>query len=119
MLYRATVLVYGVINILGGVIGMVMAKSPMSLIVGGLTGLTLIGLGVLAKTKPGPAFRVAGLVTLGLAGFWVFRFTEVTAAGKSPMMPVMNLALAVIVMAILAAGHLSKTRTQASDASVG
>lgn len=107
---RNVVIGYGLINIAGGVMGLVMGKSVMSLVVGGIAGLVLIGLALATRTQPAFAWRTLGLVTLGLLGFWIYRFNEVSQAGKSTTMPMMNIALAALVMALLAYGHFSKTK---------
>lgn len=112
---RTVVGVYGLINILGGIIGLVAAKSPMSLVAGGGAGLLLLACWALAKDKPGLAFRTAGVLTLGLIAFWVFRFTEVQAGGKSVMMPIMNLALGVAVLGFLTASHFAAQRRRATE----
>jgi uncharacterized membrane protein (UPF0136 family) len=107
---RTVLFVYGFINIAGGFMGFMMAKSVMSLVVGGLAGLLVIACAAMAASKPAMAFRAAGVISLALLGFWIFRFTEVSAAGKSTMMPMMNIVLGVVVFGCLAYGHLSKTR---------
>jgi uncharacterized membrane protein (UPF0136 family) len=116
---RTVVGVYGIVNILGGVIGLVAAKSTMSLLAGGGAGLALLACWALAKDKPGLAFRAAGVLTLGLIGFWVFRFTEVQAAGKSVMMPVGNLGLGVLVLGFLTASHFAAHKRKASSSPAG
>ncbi len=104
---KNVVIAYGVINILGGAMGFVMGKSPMSLVVGGLSGLTLIGLALQTAKNPAMAWRTIGILTLGLLGFWVYRLMGVLEAGKSPMMPGMNIALSALVFGLLAYGHFS------------
>ncbi|MBS1723874.1 MAG: hypothetical protein JSS66_13080 [Armatimonadetes bacterium] len=116
MLYRWLIGIYGVINILGGVMAFVMpnVKSIWSLVVGGTAGALLLVFAAIAGSKPGFAFRAAAALALALAAFWVYRITEVTAQGKSPMMAVGNLALAVVVFATLGLGHmLAKKKTEA------
>ncbi len=82
----------------------------MSLIVGGLTGLALIGCAAMAKSKPGMAFRTAGVVCLGLAGFWVYRIATLAQSGKSIGMAAGNLVLALAVLGVLGVGHMASRR---------
>lgn len=109
MVYRIVIAAYGAINILGGLMAYLMPKvqSLMSLIVGGITGLILLYFSWMAKTNPGVAFRGAAGLTLLLGGFWVYRINEVIGQGKSPMMAIGNLVLAVVVFAILGLGHMA------------
>lgn len=103
---------YGVINIIGGVIGLVAGKSSMSLIVGGISGLILIGCAVIAKDKPSVGYRVAGGLTLALLIFWIMRTMGAMESGKI-MMPAMNVVLAIGVLAILANAHFSAQKKKA------
>ena len=116
MLYRVIIGVYGAVNILGGLMAYLSPniRSVWSLVVGGTAGLLLLFFAKAGETKPAMAFRGAAAVALILACFWVYRITEVTAAGKSPMMAIGNLVLAVAVFATLGAGHMlaSKKRNQ-------
>ncbi len=106
---------YGAINVIGGLIGFLKANSIWSLVVGGIAGLLLIGCAVATSTRPGLAYRSAGVLALGLLIFWAYRFSEVIGQGKSPMMAAMNLALSAGVIALLGYAHLSKTRGPASS----
>lgn len=114
MLYRVVIGLYGLINVAGGIIGMATAGSLWSLIVGGLSGLFLIYLAWAAETKPGFAMRTAGIVTFLLMAFWVFRYTTLMRAGEKTMMAMGNLGLAVVVLAILAGGHMLATKKHSS-----
>lgn len=96
------VLVYGIINVLGGVMGFVMSQSTMSLIAGGVSGALLIATAVSAKKHPSMAYRIAGVLTLALLAFWVYRITQV----ENPMMPMGNAGLAVVVFVSLAISHI-------------
>lgn len=59
---------YGLVALVGGVIGFVKAGSIASLIAGGLSGLVLIACGVLVSRKPSAALTVALVVSLALVG---------------------------------------------------
>lgn len=100
---QKTTVAYGVINILGGVMGLVMGKSAMSLIVGGGVGLALIFLSILASTKPAMAWRIIGMLTLGLLVFWINRYM----GAEKKMMPMMNIALSAVMFGLLGYGHMS------------
>lgn len=103
---RALLYVYGMINITGGVIGYFKGNSMMSLIVGGSFGLVILYLATIAKTKPGVGFRAAAVLTVGLGVFWGMRMMNLQNEGKSTMMAMMNLGLAIGVFALLTLAHL-------------
>lgn len=106
MLYRVVIGLYGLINVAGGIIGLIVGRSPWSLIIGGLVGLFLIYLAWAAETKPAFAMRSAGMVTFLLMAFWVFRYTSLMRTGEKTMMAMGNLGLSIVVLAILAGGHM-------------
>lgn len=111
---RVLVIVYGVINILGGLMGFLASQSVASLVVGILSGLLLIGAGAIAGSKPGLGYRAAGILTLILVAFWIYRIGVVVGQDKSPTMAVMNLALAAAVFLALGLSHLMATRKRRS-----
>jgi uncharacterized membrane protein (UPF0136 family) len=77
---------YGVLSLVGGVMGYVKAKSRASLIAGGVSGVLLIGGAVLALSHPAAGLAIASVVSLAL----VFRFAKsLLAKGKSPVALVM------------------------------
>ncbi|MGE3127544.1 MAG: hypothetical protein AB7F50_10610 [Fimbriimonadaceae bacterium] len=117
-MHRAIVAIYGIINVAGG-LGAYLApsvRSLTSLLVGGLTGLALVACAVIAKSNPAMAFRTAGIITLGLGGFWVYRMATLAQQGKSLGMAGGNLVLAVAVLAVLGLGHLAARRRTSPDA---
>jgi uncharacterized membrane protein (UPF0136 family) len=59
---------YGLVALIGGVIGFVKAGSLASLIAGGISGLVLIACSLLVPRKPGAALTVALVVSLALVG---------------------------------------------------
>ncbi len=63
--------IFGVLSIVGGVMGYVKAQSMASLIAGGGAGLLLIGAGALIATKTQPGLILGLLVSLALAGRFV------------------------------------------------
>jgi uncharacterized membrane protein (UPF0136 family) len=70
---------YGVLSLVGGVMGYVKAKSRASLIAGGVSGLLLIGSAALATTHPVAGFIIASVISLAL----VARFAR-SAIAKRP-----------------------------------
>jgi uncharacterized membrane protein (UPF0136 family) len=68
---------YGVVSLLGGVMGFVKAKSRASLIAGGVSGVALIGSAALASVYPVAGFAIAAVISLALVG----RFAR-SAVGK-------------------------------------
>lgn len=90
-----------------------MAGSVWSLVIGGGAGLALLILMAIAGSRPAFAWRAAGLLVLGLAGFWVYRITELRAAEKSIGMAAGNLLLALVVFAMMLGGHLAAVRKRA------
>jgi len=75
-------IVYGMIIALGGVMGYVQAKSPMSLFAGVASGAILVVAGLAMRRGLGSALPVALAVTVLLLGFFGSRFLQ---SGK--MMP--------------------------------
>lgn len=70
---------YGLVALIGGLIGYVKAGSPASLIAGGISGLILIASALVARQKPTAGLVVASLVSLALVG----RFTKVALDGQA------------------------------------
>lgn len=115
---RITLLIYGIINLLGGAMGTVMTSRSgkpefSSLIAGGTAGLILIALFILVPKKPAMAYRTAGVLTLVLLGFWVTRVMRLMAEDRSIMMAAGNIGLAVIVLGVLAYAHFAAQKAKA------
>ena len=91
---------YGVLSLVGGVIGYVKAKSKASLIAGGVSGLVLIGSAVLATSAPLAGFALASLVSVAL----VARFAKSAVAKRANAIAIVMIGggLAVLVSAGLA-----------------
>jgi uncharacterized membrane protein (UPF0136 family) len=91
---------YGVLSLVGGVMGYVKAKSRASLIAGGASGLLLIASAALATAYPVAGFAIASVISLAL----VARFARSAIAKRpSPVAYVMvGGGLAVLVTAGLA-----------------
>lgn len=91
---------YGVLSLVGGVIGFAKAKSRASLIAGGASGLLLIGGALVGLSQPMVGLGIAAVVSLLL----VIRFAKsAVAKGPSPIASVMIAGgLAVLISAGLA-----------------
>jgi uncharacterized membrane protein (UPF0136 family) len=85
-------LFYGVLTIIGGVIGYATAGSPMSLIAGSVFGLLIIG-AALAYLKHKP-IGYTGLIILSviLAAFFGYRYTLTEAMMPAGMMVILSIA---------------------------
>lgn len=89
-------LVYGVLNVLFGVIGFVNAKSVPSLVAGGVAGVLVVIGATLSRTHRSVGFGIVAVVSVLILGrFFKGAFVE----GK--VYPAMILALASIVMLVL------------------
>lgn len=97
--------VYGVINVLGGIMGFAQAGSAMSLAVGAVVGLLLVSSGLATRKNPGLGFRSGGLLILALICFWAYRANAVMAQSKSVVLPLLNLVLGAAVLATLLIAH--------------
>jgi uncharacterized membrane protein (UPF0136 family) len=105
-LAAVTSLIYGVLVLLGGIMGYVQAKSFPSLISGVVFGLLLLVSGWLAWGGSMPAIYVSAGAALLLALFFGYRLT---ATGK--MMPSgMMLILSFVAVVILVYGAFSAIR---------
>lgn len=91
---------YGILSLVGGVMGYVKAKSRASLIAGGLSGLILIAGAALATSQPVAGLAIAAVVSAAL----VARFAKsAMRKGPSPIAYVMvGGGLAVLVTAAMA-----------------
>jgi uncharacterized membrane protein (UPF0136 family) len=97
---RCVVAGYGVLSLVGGVMGYVKAKSRASLIAGGISGLVLIGCAALSLTHPVLGLAVASVVSLAL----VARFARSAMGKRASAVAVVMIAggIAVLVTAGLA-----------------
>lgn len=84
------VLVYGILVIVGGVIGYLQAKSSASLIAGGISGLLLSVCGVLMVMGIMPAVYGALLITFALFILFFKRYSDKKKFMPAGMMAVMS-----------------------------
>lgn len=111
---RVMILVYGVINFLGGTMGFVMTGSIESVIAGGVFGVLLVLCALFASKAPALCYRGAGVLALLLLLFWANRLNVVMQAGESPMMPAGNLGLAALVIVLLVVAHFAGVKNTRS-----
>lgn len=77
---------YGVLSLVGGIMGYVKAKSRASLIAGGLSGVILIGGALLAASNPVLGLSIVAVISAALVG----RFAKsALRKGSSPVAYVM------------------------------
>lgn len=91
---------YGVLSLIGGVMGYVKAKSRASLIAGGVSGVVLLGSAALATSQPVAGLAIACVVSVAL----VARFAKSAAAQRATPVALVMIGggLAVLVSAGLA-----------------
>lgn len=112
---RTVVLIYGILVLLGGVAGYRYGNSTASLIAGGSVGTALLVCYALAPKKPAMAFRTAGMLTLAMLAFWIYRTVGLMNEGKSIMMSAGNIVLAAVVLGLLAYAHFSAVKQKAAS----
>ncbi len=90
---------FGVFTIVGGVMGYVKAHSWISLIAGGISGALLVVAGYLLPARHQPAFIIALVVSVALAGQFVPKFIAKKAmfpAGVMALLSVVSLVVTLI-----------------------
>lgn len=95
-----SVIVYGIIMLLGGIMGYVIGHSVPSLASGIVSGMFLIGSMALAKTHPRLGYGIATLVTVLLIGVFIERQMK-APSGRN--IGLIGLSLLMLVMLIF--GH--------------
>lgn len=68
--------VFGALTIAGGVVGLVKAKSYISLIAGGLCGVLLLIAALMLRDKPQVGLILGGIVSLALAAQFLPKFID-------------------------------------------
>jgi uncharacterized membrane protein (UPF0136 family) len=88
---RIYIFVFGVLTIVGGVMGFVKAKSKPSLVAGGVAGLLLVLAAYLFDSPNAHAGSIiATLTCIGLAGRFVPAFVKTKKAMPAGMMAVLS-----------------------------
>jgi uncharacterized membrane protein (UPF0136 family) len=93
-------IVFGVLTIVGGVIGYVKAGSTASIIAGAISGIALIVAAWLLPGNPAVGLIIAGLVSLALAGRFIPAFMRTGTLMPAGLMA--GLSLIGVIMAIVA-----------------
>ncbi len=93
-------IIFGVLTIVGGIVGFVKANSTASIIAGSITGLLLIGAALLLPNHVVAGLAIAGATSLLLAGRFIPNFIRTGKVMPAGMMSVLS-AIG-IVMAIVA-----------------
>jgi uncharacterized membrane protein (UPF0136 family) len=98
---KVVLAVYGVINVVGGMMGYATAQSMQSLIAGVSFGVLFIALYVLAGQRPLVSYVLGIVLTMILGAFWIYRLGKLQEEGKSVTMAMGNAGLAVLVILLL------------------
>lgn len=97
--------IYGVLTIAGGVYGYIKASSMPSLIAGGISGLLLLGAGVLIGTRTQPGLILGLLVSLALAGQFVPKYVQAYKFMPAGLMSVLSVVAIVLTIIALIKGR--------------
>ncbi len=108
------VIVYGIVMLMGGVMGYVTAKSVPSLITGLVSGMLLIGSMALAKTHPRIGYFLATLVTVALIGVFLERYMKVHG-----MRNIGLIALSGLMLVLLIVGHFMSGSSEPAHTNAG
>ncbi|MEA2551923.1 MAG: hypothetical protein QOJ65_99 [Fimbriimonadaceae bacterium] len=103
------VIVYGLCVAGGGIMGFVTAGSPMSAIVGGLTGLLLVIFGLVSKTNPKVGYGGAAVLAIALIAFFIYRYMST----QKPMPAFGVIGLSVLMLILLVFGHFAGPSSRA------
>ena len=93
-------IIFGLLTIVGGVIGYVKAGSTVSIIAGSISGIALIVAALLLPGNPALALAIAGLVSILLAGRFIPAFMKTGQAMPAGLMSVLS--VIGVIMAIVA-----------------
>lgn len=91
-----SILIYGVLVLLGGLIGYLKAKSQVSLLSGLGSGLALIAAWFVSRQVPQIGMAIATLIALVLCVVFVMRFLRTRAFMPSGMMMIFSLGATVV-----------------------
>lgn len=92
-------IIFGLLTIVGGVIGYVKAGSTISIIAGSISGIALIVAAFLLPGNPALGLAIAGLVSILLAGRFIPAFMKtggVMPAGLMSILSVIGVIMAIV-----------------------
>jgi uncharacterized membrane protein (UPF0136 family) len=96
---------FGVLTIVGGVMGYVKAHSSISLITGGISGLLLIFAGVLLAGKTQPGLILGLLISLALGGWFIRGYVQKGAFMPAGLMSALSvIAIILTIITLIAPG---------------
>jgi len=104
------IIIYGVVNIAGGLFGFAAAHSIWSLVAGVGLGAALVWAALTTQKNPGLGYRTAGIICVLLALFWGQGLFKNLQNSKSIMRPAGNLVMAVSMFAWMGAAHMAATK---------
>jgi uncharacterized membrane protein (UPF0136 family) len=88
---------YGILSIIGGIIGYRQAASKISLISGAVSGLLLILAGLLQLQGQTWAFLFAGVITFFLVLFFAFRLSKTRKIMPAGLMTVLGIVTLILI----------------------
>jgi|SRR4051812_41957589 uncharacterized membrane protein (UPF0136 family) len=92
-------IIFGLLTIVGGVIGYVKAGSTASIIAGGISGIALLAAAFLLPGNVALGLIIAGVVSIALAGKFVpdlMRTGKIMPAGMMAVLSVIGVIVAVV-----------------------
>jgi uncharacterized membrane protein (UPF0136 family) len=102
-----SILVYGVVVLLGGVMGYVKAKSQVSLFSGVGSGIALLVAWFICRQSPGVGMGLATFLGLVLFIVFVIRFSKTRAFMPAGLMTLFSLAATIVfLLGLLSTGGL-------------
>jgi uncharacterized membrane protein (UPF0136 family) len=93
-------IIFGLLTIVGGIIGYMKAGSTISIIAGSISGIALIVAAFLLPGNPALGLAIAGLVSILLAGRFIPAFMTTGAVMPAGLMSILS--VIGVIMAIVA-----------------
>ena len=90
--------VYGVLLIVGGMMGYVKSKSRASLFAGAISGGLCVGAAWLSVDQPSEGFTVGSLVAFLLAGVFINRFAKTRKIMPAAVVLILSLVVGILLM---------------------
>ncbi len=90
--------VYGVLLIVGGIMGFVKSQSKVSLFAGAISGGLCVGATWLSVDQPSEGFTIGSLIAFLLAGVFINRFAKTRKIMPAGVVLVLSLVVGVLLM---------------------